>query len=863
MRGFLAVLLALSWALAAEEVVAPRVRVIYHDPTLAEYAQRVAATAERALAVLEGLFDHAPPVVITLDADTDVFNAFAPPLPRPTVALRALFPVYGELPYRHDDPLDTLLLHELTHSVQLTYTEGGMGLVPNLGLVGSQVAAVPPSWFLEGIATWVEGTYGGGRLGDALSRGLIDAVALEGDFPSLADAGVITYAPWPGGLTRYLFGAAFIDYLVDRYGFEAILATLQRYNRRGLWFSFADAWERAVGPRLESDWAAWQQQVTDRASARAQARQEGTRRTASGGYTRAPALSPDGSRLAWVTWPAAIVVAEVDGTELGEPRVLIRDRAPERLAWLDETTLVYSRVVRRPNTAFAELFALDVASGLERQLTEGARAHHPAVTPEGCILFVRDIVPQGAELRRWCEGAIDTVWQAPPGAHIVGLAVSAGGQVALSLWRSGFVDLALLEGDTLRFLTQDPAQDLDPAWDGEGALLFRSDRDEAGAFDLYRLELDTLSLSRLTRTVGGAFTPLPAGEHLWYVALGGRGYDLAVIRWREAPVAAEIAPLPLAEVSPRPTYPVRAYDPRPSLAPYGWLPTRLAVTPSPLRVAAEVTIFGQDDSGLHSYALVLGLDPALFGPLGSTYGYLRYDYGANTILNAFGRQHPLSVGLQAGVWPHRPHLAPSTEAAFGVKAAVTATLPQDLWASRFDVELGPVYLASIGGWRLDGRAAAALSNQRADLWGYRTRGLRLGMTAVHSPTPSGPSLGLWGEAGYVQPLEVGVLELALTAGYRPALPIPLPSENPPVALASLGYRVSLPTAWRYADGLYAVERLTLAPRLRSWLSGSLYFGADLTVTADAVVNYSAPLSVGVAAGYTEGFWVALVSRLPL
>ncbi|MBS3934076.1 MAG: hypothetical protein KGZ35_06950 [Truepera sp.] len=854
---WLLLLLCLSWSLAAQEVVAPRVRVIYHDPALADYAQRVAHTAERALTVLEGLFAHTTPVVITLDASTDVFNAFAPPLPRPTVALRVLFPLYGELSYRDPDPLFTLLLHELTHSVQLTYTEGGTGLLPDVGLVGSQLASVPPSWFLEGIATWVESEYGGGRLDDALSRGLIETVALEGDFPTLAEAGLITYEQWPGGLTRYLFGAAFIDYLVERHGFEAILATLQRYNRRGPLLSFADAWERAVGPRLEPDWAAWQQEVTEHAQARAQHRIEGERRTDDGGYTRAPAMSPDGLRLAWVAAEGAIVVAEVSGSELGEPRVVIRDRAPQRLAWLDDDTLIYARVVPRPGTAFSELFALEITSGLERQLTAGARAHHPAVTPEGCILFVRDVIPARAELRRWCDGATETVWQAPAGSHIVGLAVSPGGQVALSLWRQGMVDLALLEGDALRFLTQDSAQNLDPAWDGEGALLFRSDRDETGAFDLYRLELDRLALYRLTRTLGGAFSPVAAGDYLWHVALGGRGYDLAVIRPQLSPVAGVIEPLPLDGVAPA-AYPVRPYDPQPSLAPYGWLPTGLAVGLSPPRLAAELTVFGQDDSGLHSYALRLGLDTALVGPLGSAYGYLRYDYGANTILNAFGRQHPLSLGLQAGVWPHRPHLAPTTETAFGVAAAVMATLPNDRWLSRLSLELGPVYLPSTGRWQLDGRAEAIVSNQRADWWGYRTRGLRLGATAVHS----GASLGAWAEASYLQPLAGGTLELALTAGYRPALPIPLTPESV-MALASLGHRLSLITAWRYDDGLYALERLTFTPRLRGWLAGGFYLGADLTVMADLVINYGAPLSVGVAGGYAEGFWLSLVSRLPL
>ncbi|CAN5775085.1 hypothetical protein BH24DEI2_BH24DEI2_27210 [soil metagenome] len=144
---------------AAQEVVATHVRVLYDTEAAAAYAQRVAAEAERALELLTPLFGEPKQVItINLRADTDVFNAFANPVPRPQLGVRTLFPLGGEVGFRAADPLLLLVLHELTHLGQLTYTElpEGAAAAPKFGLVGENVARVPPAWFIEGIAVWFE-----------------------------------------------------------------------------------------------------------------------------------------------------------------------------------------------------------------------------------------------------------------------------------------------------------------------------------------------------------------------------------------------------------------------------------------------------------------------------------------------------------------------------------------------------------------------------------------------------------------------------------------------------------------------------------------------------------------------------------
>ncbi len=860
----LSLLLLGSFALATQELVTPRLRVLYETPELADYAQRVASEAENALDVLIPLFDFVPPqITLKIDDSSDIYNAVAPPLPRPQVALPALFPG-DEVGLRTRDEIYLLLLHELTHSLQLSYIEGSkQDLFRSSGLVGSRVAPVPPSWFLEGIATWAESRFSeGGRLNDARTTGLLQSLALAENWPTLTEAGLISYSDWPGGQTRYLLGAGFVTYLIEEYGFEAVLKTLRRYNERNLFTSFAQAWQQAVGSNLASEWEAWRQLVRAQAEARAALTNAGESLTDTGWYTAAPALSPDEKQLAWVSWPPAIVIADL-AAGLAEPRQVIAGRWPAKIAWLDERTLVYARLLKRPGTTFSELFALDITTGRERQLTSGARARLLAVSPDACVLFVRDTVADGSQLKRWCaDQVVNTVWQAPAGEHIVGLAVSEQGQIALSMWRQGFVDLALLESGYLRYLTQDAAQDLEPVWRGEHSLVFRSDRTPGGVFDLYELNLAEGSLRQLSNTLGGAFSPEVGQNRIWYQELNGEGYNIAAVEPLEG-VVTRLEPQTIATTfRDNKAFEKQTYSPWSSLAPYGWLPLSASVSLDPLRLAASAAILGQDDSGKHSYDFVAGYDSGLTGYLGGAYLNFNYRYKANSLLNAFQPQYPLGFGLRAGLWPQEAHLAPSVETAFGLKGSLRASLPLDTWTSRLNLELGTVYLQSYGNWQFEGYAEAAISNQRADFYGYRSRGLRAAMTGLWTASSSGPSQGAWLDVSNYQPVEQGTLEFALRAGYRPAWNIPISLDGNWGAMFSAGYRRSFALAQRYDDGLYALERLTLNPRLRTWLGSSPGLGADLSLSLDTVLNYGAPLSFSATLGYADGLWYRLGLSIP-
>lgn len=869
--AFLALLLPFSFA--TQEVVAPRVRVLFDDPALAAYAQRVAAEAEAALDVLVPLFGFPPPpIVIRVEGGTDVYNGLASPLPRPNVGLRALFPTDTPLGYGAESELKLLLIHELTHVLQFAYLEGRGGL--RVGLAGETAANPPPAWLIEGLAVWTESEFSeGGRRDAALTRGLLESAALAGAWPSLASASLSTFGAWPGAQTQYLFGGGFTAHLIERHGFKAVQESLRAYNGGGLLRPFAAAWRGAVGTELAAEWAAWREAVERRARARTadvhKVRGVGVRRTETGWYTRAPAPSPDGSRLAWVSWPAAVKLADIGpGGTLQNTRTLLDDRLPSGLAWLDAHTLVYARTAPGPGRVFSELFALDTRTGRERQLTAGARAKLPAVTPKGCVLFVRDALPERARLGEWCGGVVRTHWTAPKGVHPVGVAVSARGRVALSVWQAGAVRLALLEAGRLRFLTPPGPQALEPTWRGETGLLFRAESRE-GVAELFELSLETGDLTQRTRTVGGAFSPAVAAggaaPGVWYAALGGGGYDLAFLDAQAALQEAGAFAQPATSLAPdrrRPIpLPLRPYTPLPSLAPFGWVPSFGSVRVGPLGGAAEVSLLGLDDTAAHGYAVALGIDTDLVASSG-LYGYARYDYGVNEVLRAVPR--PLRFGVQLGAWPYAAHLSPLKETAFGVRMSVGARLPLDRYTVSLQAEGDALRLFGRtpgGRGALELRAQLTLSEGRRDLWGYRSRGGRAALFGVWNPLAT-PSAGVWGEGSLVRSEGVWGIEAGLLLGYRPRWPLPNPPATDLVAMSTLGLRRSFPLELRYGDGLYAAERVTLEPKLHVWLDDTLRLGGDLTLSLDAVLGYGAPVSLGLTLGYAEGFWFGLGPRSP-
>lgn len=881
-----------SW----QEISAPGVKVLFEEPELEPFGQRVASKAVEALDKLSELFGATPPpVTITIDGRTDRYGAIAPPLPRPSVSLPALFPAFPEISLRTPDPLYQLLLHELTHTVQLTYLErpAGVAMLPRVGLLGETVAPLPPGWLLEGLAVWAAETLvehpglQAGESTDARARGVLAALASEGEWPSLADVSLLSHREWPGNEARYLLGAGFVAELVERYGWETVLRSLRRMNAGWYLRPFDEAWRKVTGDELAAIWWSWAEEVREEALGRLAREDEvmpaltgrqqkpqppiARQLTTGGRASTVLSVDPGGRRVAWVPAGGGLVLSALGPQRLTTvDRLLNSTSTPLSLAWLGDEKLVYTRFAPDADTRFVDLFEFDISSGRETRLTWGERARFVAVGPSGCIWYVRDVVSEGSSLKRLCEWSEpEFIFTAPAGTHLVGLAVSPVGRVALSLWDSGRVDLALLEEGRLEWLTQDADQELEPEWTAAGELLFRSDRN--GIFEIHSIHPQTLQMRRLTASVGGAFSPSVEGEAVVFARLGGNGYDLAAVHLDQTveSVATERAAWRSGHRSDgsaetTSVYPVRNYRPGISLVPFGWLPEVTVVSTAPLSLSASATVLGQDLSGDHSYSLRLGYDPRATGSTWGGWARLRYDYRALDVFDLFQRPPPFGFGVQFGAWPHTPHLGTTSEVAFGAFAEVRARDYLRGWTGAARLRGGAIRLPSFGDLQFDGRIDLVASRRYSDLWGYGVRGPSLAAHLLWSADHGGGAPAAWLEASTILPPgEIPLtVQLALRAGWRPPLPTATPVSGF-AAAATFGVRKSLPVGWRYADGLFALERVSVEGRLQAWHHGATAAAAQLSVWGDTMLRYGAPVSLGGTVGYSDGWWYRLGVRLPL
>lgn len=893
-----------SWSAASQVVTTEHVHVVFDDPELEFLARHVAATAENALAVVAELFGVEPfAVSFTLTDTTDVFNALATPVPRPTVALRAAPPTEARIGLDAASWLELLIIHELTHLAHFTQTDAP---AYGLGFVGDGLAIPPPLWLVEGLATWVESeATRGGRRDDALTKGMLATLAGSETWPTLAEAGTATNSAWPGGDTRYRLGAVFLDRLIREHGWETVVAVIEAFNRAPPTQPFAAVWSDVTGSDLYVAWEDWRAHLAADAQARADRLSASPAQlTHSGWHTGLPVASPSGDRLAWRTWPAAIAVADLtldeDGDVLmGTPATHATGRFIGSLDWLDAHTLVYTRIHRTITTAWSEVFLLDLGTGRETRLTTGARAHFARAAPgRGCVMWVRAGATATSAVMRSCGGGTaEAVWEAQPHEQITGFDVSADGRMVVSVWRQGLTGLAVLEAMPAvaqrsptqaggqehtattvryrpRFLTWDAFQDLAPVWTEGGNIRFRSDRTER--FEIYEIDPGSggaqdaeIQLVQLTASLGGSFEVADPGV---VVALGADGFDLA--RLPAAPVDVLSARLQV-RTGPEPpplAGSARPYSPWPTLAPFGWLPSRAALSQDPLGVTLEAVVYGRDASGAHGYDVTLGVDTSLAGPLGPAYASARYLWQPAGIWAAAVPTPAYTLTAELGMWPHAPHLARTVEVATGARGTAIMRLRADDYAAAAALRFGVVYLPSRSAVLPDIRLDASLATAGADRWGYPGAGAQLGLAGRWTPTSDGTSAGAWVDGAIRTEALGGAIAASLRAGYRQQPPVPV-ALSPVAVTLGLEGRWSVPLAWRWGDGRYAWERVTVAPAVRAWsewgdasgghggspggAAGSTVhagFGADVALGADLLVNYAVPVTLTARAGWSERFW---------
>ncbi len=361
-------------------------------------ARRAAAIAEHAYEQLsQSLAPPAGPVDLLLADNVDYSNGFAQVFPTNRIVVYAVPPIQAVELRQHDDWLELVISHELTHIFHLDRARGLWSAARTV--FGRNPLLFPnsytPSWLKEGLAQYYETVLtGSGRLYAPESYAAIRAAAHDRAVPSISRWS-LDASRYPRGATAYAYGVRILDQavkssprdalgslrqLVDGMATHPIPFRLNRASRIAFGSSFSSI--SSTFDFVQRDWALGLAQDTTG---------EGRWRELStaGMYADSPRWRGRDS----VIWSASngrevagVYVADVHSG--AAPRRLARRNALDVNVPAGGDRVIFAQTeLRDPYTVRSDLWVAH--NGTERQLTDGARLLQPDVRADGAIIAVQ------------------------------------------------------------------------------------------------------------------------------------------------------------------------------------------------------------------------------------------------------------------------------------------------------------------------------------------------------------------------------------------------------------------------------------------------------------------------------------------
>src|SRR5256885_901367 len=358
--------------------------------------------------------------------------------------------------------LEEVIQHEMTHQFQFdVFSRGRIG-----GGVQTLMTVNPPGWFMEGMAAYLSRQ----PIDPETAMWLRDA-ALEGHLPTIDQ---LTYDP---RIFPYRFGQALWAFIGEKWGDEVIGEILQASASSGV----EGAFHRALGLSLDELSDEWRDaiqttylpQLQEHYRARRIAQPVLTEKRSDGTLHVAPALSPDGREIIYLSEKNNFFVD-----------LYLAD---------GETGRVRRRLVKSSLSSNYESLRFITSTGT---YSPDGKFYAIAVKHRDRDDLVIIDPRRGREVRRIqvpLNGLTTPSWS-PDGSQIV-----------FTGYDGGLSDLFIInaDGTNLKRLTNDKYADLQPSWSPDGrAIAFVSDR--TGISNIYLYDFGDANVYQLTDMYTGA-----------------------------------------------------------------------------------------------------------------------------------------------------------------------------------------------------------------------------------------------------------------------------------------------------------------------------------------------------------------------
>ncbi|MDF1762496.1 MAG: hypothetical protein P1U57_03720 [Oleibacter sp.] len=502
-------------------------------------ADRALALAEQAHDDLMPFFGSAPKekTQLVITDDLDIANGWATFFPFPQIRLYS-YPASDVLGLNNfEDWWRMLIRHEYVH---ILHTELSRGLPEKGQHVFGRLPiffphAFSPPMMLEGLAVYFETDYerGTGRLMSSWYQLQMQEEVRSGRFASFNEA-VLPTRDWPYG-NHYLYGAFFVEYLMNVYGEDRFALFLQNYSDEIIpWFLQDKVARNTFGKSFGQLWTDFEKTMVRRfGPVDSVAKEAAMLYAGDDGVRQQLAISQD-------SYLYRVVINDLDRPVLqrcgsdGHCDDIANGENIVSLAIDDTETLVAARQIAYTSGRLsADLYLLQ--DGDWRRLTTDQRVSQVVSLPSTAQQTLSSqwlIRTQRAGVSSLMtvnnKGNTSTLIALPMGDVIADVAIepSGAGLMAVVKRGYGYWDIERLDLSSLKWqrITNDRAIESGLKFDDEGRLLFSADKD--GTFNI--MSLESGRTKQLTNTQTGNFTPQIVAGHLMYQVYTAEGFYWAM-----------------------------------------------------------------------------------------------------------------------------------------------------------------------------------------------------------------------------------------------------------------------------------------------------------------------------------------------